>query len=343
MRWLERLWLALENLFPPHCPDADSLMDGGPFLVTGHRGSPAREPENTLASVERAVTVEGANAVEIDLSMTVDGEVVLWHDWDPESFVARVRQRGWEPSVRYRPVVPPPGNPNRRRVSELTLESLRTSHGYARGLGIFRARRRIHIPTFREFVAWAAGTPALEYVFLDIKLPVNERDLAPRMLEGIVKAIEEHRPPFRAVLLTPEKEVFLALRAAGSGLEAALDMEVTGRAILYPEQYRSVPWALEYGSSVAMIGRPTLYTLVPWKTYAEIVRSDSEARARYNADSGAKPLEHLIGWTVNDPRKMKCLIRLGMTGILTDRPKRLRKILERMRRRMEPEARRRSR
>ena len=88
-----------------------------------------------------------------------------------------------------------------------------------------------------------------------------------------------------------------------------------------------------------MIGRPTLYTLVPWKTYTEIVHADSEARARHNADAGAKPLEHLIGWTVNDARKMKCLIRLGMTGILTDRPGRLRRVLDRARRRREAEGR----
>jgi glycerophosphoryl diester phosphodiesterase len=52
------------------------------FLVIGHRGSPAREIENTIQSLNRAVN-EGANALEIDLSMTKEGEVVLWHDWDP--------------------------------------------------------------------------------------------------------------------------------------------------------------------------------------------------------------------------------------------------------------------
>jgi glycerophosphoryl diester phosphodiesterase len=333
LRCLERFWLALESLLPPFCPDGSPRPAAGTFLVIGHRGSPARKPENTIASLERAVAVEGANAVEIDLSMTADGEIVLWHDWDPDSFVARMRQRGWEPGVRYRPVVPPPGSPYRRRVSDLTLEALRAHHGYARARALIRLRKKAPIPTFREFAAWAAAQPALEFAFLDIKLPVNEVGLAARMVQGIRSALEEHRPRCRSVLLTPDEQVLRAIEAADPGLDAALDVEVTARAVLNPEDYYAIPGAVQRGSAIACIGRPTLYTLVPWKTYVRIVQADMLARERHNASSGVKPVDHVIGWTVNDARKMKCLVRLGMTGILTDRPGRLRRVAGRARRR----------
>ncbi len=50
------------------------------MLILGHRGFVARDvPENTLASVERALRA-GADGVEVDLRLTADGVPVLHHD-----------------------------------------------------------------------------------------------------------------------------------------------------------------------------------------------------------------------------------------------------------------------
>ena len=68
------------------------------FLVIGHRGAPAIEPENTLPSMDAALR-DGATSLEVDLSQTADGHVVLWHDWDPNTKVALGRQAGQEPGV----------------------------------------------------------------------------------------------------------------------------------------------------------------------------------------------------------------------------------------------------
>jgi glycerophosphoryl diester phosphodiesterase len=45
----------------------------------GHRGAAGLEPENTLRSFSRA-TVEGADAVELDLRLTRDDHLVVLHD-----------------------------------------------------------------------------------------------------------------------------------------------------------------------------------------------------------------------------------------------------------------------
>lgn len=52
-----------------------------PIRIYAHRGSPAEEPENTLASFHRALT-EGANALELDVHLTRDGTFVVSHDPD---------------------------------------------------------------------------------------------------------------------------------------------------------------------------------------------------------------------------------------------------------------------
>ena len=55
----------------------------GRTLIVGHRGGRGEgwPPENTLAALERA-HAEGADAVEIDVRLSRDGEIVVCHDPD---------------------------------------------------------------------------------------------------------------------------------------------------------------------------------------------------------------------------------------------------------------------
>ncbi|MGD0159123.1 MAG: glycerophosphodiester phosphodiesterase family protein [Candidatus Bathyarchaeia archaeon] len=53
------------------------------MLKVGHRGARAYEPENTLRSFKKALEL-GVNAVELDVRVTKDGEVVVIHDAEVE-------------------------------------------------------------------------------------------------------------------------------------------------------------------------------------------------------------------------------------------------------------------
>jgi glycerophosphoryl diester phosphodiesterase len=48
-------------------------------LVQGHRGSPYAAPENTIESFLEAAAA-GADCVELDAQLTVDGHVVVFHE-----------------------------------------------------------------------------------------------------------------------------------------------------------------------------------------------------------------------------------------------------------------------
>ena len=50
-----------------------------PLWIVGHRGAPRRERENTLASFDLAESL-GADAVELDVQQSRDGELVVFHD-----------------------------------------------------------------------------------------------------------------------------------------------------------------------------------------------------------------------------------------------------------------------
>ena len=65
--------------------------------IIAHRGAAAEAPENTMASVRRAM-VDGADWIEIDVQETADGEVVVIHDSDFMK-LAKVDLRVWDATM----------------------------------------------------------------------------------------------------------------------------------------------------------------------------------------------------------------------------------------------------
>lgn len=59
----------------------DDVQTTDTVAIIGHRGAAGSRPENTLASVRKAIE-DGAGWIEIDVQETADGEVVVIHDSD---------------------------------------------------------------------------------------------------------------------------------------------------------------------------------------------------------------------------------------------------------------------
>jgi glycerophosphoryl diester phosphodiesterase len=55
------------------------LIERNSPLLVAHRGASAHAPENTLAAFRKAIEV-GADAIELDVRLSSDGEVVVIHD-----------------------------------------------------------------------------------------------------------------------------------------------------------------------------------------------------------------------------------------------------------------------
>ncbi|HEX2153131.1 MAG TPA: glycerophosphodiester phosphodiesterase [Acidimicrobiia bacterium] len=71
--------------------DQGSRFFGGSTVVVGHRGDPARHPENSLAGVMAGLAAVGR--VEIDLRLTADGRLILSHD--PETAGRAIAESTW--------------------------------------------------------------------------------------------------------------------------------------------------------------------------------------------------------------------------------------------------------
>ncbi len=298
--------------------------DGRPFLVIGHRGSPCKAAENTMSSFEIAVRDDGANALEMDLCMTADGEVVLWHDWDPESLIARLRENGLEEDVRFEPWhAEDPAM--RKPVDQLTLEELRTNYGYIDRRSE-RRRAGVEIPTFEDFVRWAASLKngTLQRVFLDIKIPPDRPHLIPRFAEYINDVVRRYNFATPIVLESDHEEVILELLRRIPGSDGSIDVEPQPGVILDVQPFSSVERAIRHDLRFASVARPRPVVVAPWSTFRRILGYEVRRRAEHNRYHPEHPVEAITCYTINDRREMKSVISLGVDGVVTDRPALLR-------------------
>jgi len=63
-------------------------------LVIGHRGAAGLAPENTLAAFSRAIGL-GVDAVELDVLLSADGELMVHHDYALRTEIARDSEGNW--------------------------------------------------------------------------------------------------------------------------------------------------------------------------------------------------------------------------------------------------------
>ena len=303
------------------CPYRKSNIDKTHlFLTCGHRGSPVNEPENTIPSFERALR-EGANSLEADICVTKDKEVILWHDWNPDELVALLREKGFEPEVAYKPDFPAPFSGFRNKTSELTLQEFREHFNY-----IKKGESEpvgAHIPTLEEFIQWLADKEKVKYVYLDMKVPSNEKELVMVILDQLDLLVKKYNPPCKFILETFSKEVLDTAKSKYPNLTYCLDVELPPGFIFLPRMYSGTNKAIRNKNSIALVLRPKIITFASWMTYRRVMRYDVRKKKLYNRKNPTQQINFLIGCTINDKREMECLIKKGVNGIQTDYPRRL--------------------
>jgi glycerophosphoryl diester phosphodiesterase len=262
-------------------PDHPYFALPGPWLIA-HRGGSRLAPENTLAAFDLAAGL-GAVALELDVRVTRDGAVVVFHDEET------TRLSGQAGTIEAR-----------------TLEEVRTldaGFSFSPGGGAtfpFRAAG-VGVPTLAEVLA---RHPALR---LNIDAKTDDERLA------------------RALA-----EVLLAGRACDRVCVGSFhDAQAERLGALLPACARYLPeraatchvLAAKAGSDGR--GCPDGYDLasLPHRM-GDLVVVD-EPVVTYFHRRGLRV--HV--WTVDDPADMNSLLRLGVDGIVTDRPDVLREVL----------------
>ncbi len=300
------------------------------FLVLAHRGASAQYPENTIQAFQQALNGKSANALQVDLSLTQDQEIILWHDWDPDDATALIRQKGREPVLKFKPFVPPNDSGWRKKVSNLPLMLFRKYYGFVDKATNLKSD--IPIPTFREFMEWANQQDNLKLVLFKLRIPDDERRLAPIMFERIQKIVANINiaPRFQIVFSTPHKRILYLVKKQFSEFLFSYDREIPASGVVNYDRFTTIPTAMDFKNQFANIGLPIYEdpskTIKPdpWVVYRFILTRDFKLKDNYKKN-GSDTIK-IITWNFNDEQKLECLIRLGVDGIVTDKPKLLRRI-----------------
>lgn len=314
--------LALSSLLAvPRGPAGPAAAALG-FDLQGHRGARGLFPENTLPGFRGAAEI-GVTTWEIDVGLTADGVLAVHHD----RALAPQRTRGADGAW-----LDAPGAP----IKSLTFEELRR-------YDVGRLR-----PDSRAAGRWPSQTqldgvriPALKEV-----LELGEALSGGRLRYNVETKTSPLAPEDSPAPAPLTDALVAALRTAG----------VAGRATIQSFDWRGLQRAQEIAPEI-----PTVYLTAEQRWLDTIERGrpgaspwtagfDVEAHGAsvprlvkaaggavwspYYRDLRAGDLREALGlglrvvvWTVNDPAAMASLLDLGVQGIITDYPDRLRAVL----------------
>ncbi|GAB4483774.1 MAG: glycerophosphodiester phosphodiesterase [Burkholderiaceae bacterium] len=290
------------------------------FDLQGHRGARGLAPENTLAAFRTALAI-GVTTLETDLAMTRDGVLVLAHD--PRLNPALVRDANGRWLAAEGPA-----------IRDLTLDELRRydvgrlnpDHRYARQWPHQQPADGERIPTLDQLIDLVEASGAPVRLNLETKLvPDDATTPAPApFARAVVDALRRSGMVERATIQSFDWRTLLEVkRIAPDIATVCLTIEAENFDTVRPDASGASPWhaglrRADHGDSL-----PRLVKAAGCGTWSMFWRNLTPALV---AEAHALGLK-VLPWTVNDPAAMARLIDLGVDGIITDYPDRLRTVM----------------
>jgi glycerophosphoryl diester phosphodiesterase len=259
-----------------------------------HRGGAGLRPENTLAAFRHAVAL-GADGAELDVQLSKDGEVVVFHDFSLNPDICRDSSGAWL----AKPTLP---------IKDRALPELQTfdvgrpdPHSeYARLHPDLVAADGERIPTLGAVVDIVRAAPRQFRLFVELKTSFDEEvSASPEALaEAAVEVLHRYNFVSNTIFvgfdwrelrhvkkIAPEAECWFSTHRQHDDGEATVSV---------------------LQEIVAAGGEG-------WFPAYQDVSAETVAEARaLNLKIGA--------WTVNDANAMRTLIGYGLDAICTDRP-----------------------
>ncbi|MDC1287239.1 glycerophosphodiester phosphodiesterase [Gammaproteobacteria bacterium] len=291
------------------------------FDLQGHRGARGLMPENTLPGFATALAI-GVTTLELDLAVSGDGAVVVSHNPHFEPALARDASGEW-----LQQSSPAINSMNLATVKSYDVGRLNPSHKYAQHYPWQQAIDGASVPTLSE-VFDLVNKSGNQSVRFNIEIKIN--------------------PEHPSVTLAPKEFVTAALEVIRDyQMEDRVTLQSFNWRVLHEVQQLAAEIATSYLTadqswlSNLQSGKPGLS---PWLNGLDIDDfGGSGARAikaaggdiwssyHQEVDADAIKLAHHLGlqvnvWTVNDTDRMHELIAMGVDGIITDYPDRLRQV-----------------
>jgi glycerophosphoryl diester phosphodiesterase len=307
------LILAAALLAPLHAAHA--------FDLQGHRGARGLAPENTLAGFARAMAI-GVDTLETDIAISRDGVLLIAHDAALNPDITRGPDGQWLASRGPLIFLTPWAELQRYDIGRI-----KPGTRYASQFPDQQPADGARLPQLAELFALVkqAGTPQLR-----LSLETKISPLAP----GNTAAPE----PFARALIAAVRDAGLASRTTIQSFDWRTLQVVQREAPEIPTVYLTArqiwldnvgrgpatPWtaghALQDHGSVPKMVRAAGGAV--WSSYF------GDLDAAQVKEAQALGLQ-VLAWTVNEPAQIDAMLALGVDGIISDRPDRVREAMAR--------------
>jgi len=299
-------------------------LPGLAFDLQGHRGARGLLPENTLPAFERALRI-GVATLEMDVAVTADGVVVVSHDPVLNPDLARGPDGKWLSA----PVV----------IRQLTFAQLqrydvgrlRPGSEYARTFAGQRPLDGTRIPTLASVFELARRLDARHVQFsietkVDLRQPANTPD-PDSFADAVLKVVREAGMEERVIVQSFDWRTLQAVRHAAPRIRTAyLTAQSPRFTNLDSPQWTAGFTLAEHGSVPRMVRAAGGHA---WSPNFQALTAEAVGEAQ---SLGLK----VIPWTVNEPADIARVLDLGVDGIISDFPDRVRAELQRRGRPLPP-------
>ncbi|MFZ2650492.1 MAG: glycerophosphodiester phosphodiesterase [Burkholderiaceae bacterium] len=304
------------RLLPAWALAALTLGCLSPLDLQGHRGARGLAPENTLAAFDAALAL-GVSTLELDTVLTLDNVVVISHDATLNPNLTR------DAAGRF---IDAPG-PAIRSLSLAELRRfdvgrLKADSRYARNWPEQRAADGQRVPSLAELFELVQERGAAHVRFnIETKISPLKPQLTPEP-EAFVRAIldvaQSHGMTHRITLQSFDwRTLAVAQRLAPQVPTAYLTAQQAWANNLADARWTAGLTLAEHGSAPRMV-KAAGGTI--WSPY----HGDLDAPLRRTAQAlGLK----VVVWTVNEAADIEKMLDLGVDGIISDRPDRVRAAL----------------
>lgn len=292
------------------------------FDLQGHRGARGLAPENTIEGFKAALAL-GVTTLELDLAMTRDGVVVVSHD----SLLNPDHTRG--PDGRFLSAQGP-------AIHALTFDELqrydvgrlKPGTAYATRYPEQKGMDGVRIPRLSDVFALAAESGADHIRFnIETKLtPTSGTDTPDpeAFAKAVAAAIRAAKLENRAAVQSFDWRTLAALKRIAPEIErVCLTVEADWEDNLARGKMGASPWTAGFDIDDADGSAPKLAAAAGCAVWSPYFRNVS---ATTIADAKAANVR-VIPWTVNEKADMERLIGMGVDGIITDYPDRLRTVM----------------
>jgi glycerophosphoryl diester phosphodiesterase len=283
------------------------------FDLQGHRGARGLAPENTLAAFDAALSL-GVDTLELDTVLTRDAVVVVSHDAALNPNLTRDAQGRF---------VEAPGAPIRSltlaELQRFDVGRLKPGTRYADNQPEQRSVDGERVPTLAQVFERVAQRRATRVRFnIETKLSPLVPELTPdpeAFVRALLEVIDRHGVRARVSLQSFDwRSLQVAQRIAPDIPTAYLSSQQSwGNNVADPRWTAGL--SLADAGSVPKLVKAAGGTV--WSPYFGDLTPELLSEAR---TLGLK----VVVWTVNDPAGIERMLALGVDGIISDRPDRVR-------------------